>query len=84
MMALREELKLHKARVGPGEFVKTIVAMHKTMFPAWTFEDLLYNPRMALRYTDAIRFRCGDQLPDDVILRRLNNLRKNGTAKVKR
>lgn len=75
-MTLTDELKLYGATVDADEFNDIIQELHAVMHPAWTSEQLLYHLRDGLRYCDAVRARCGQGLPDEMILRRLNNKRK--------
>jgi hypothetical protein len=76
-MRLESELKLFGATVGAEQFKELLADLHNALHPSWTEEQLLYHPRDGLRYCEAIRARAGQGLPDEMILRRLNNLRKN-------
>jgi hypothetical protein len=78
VISLDKELDLYGARVGATEFNDTIKKLHAVMHPHWKGEELLYEPESARRYCAAVRAKCGDGLPDNVILRRLNNIRKKG------
>lgn len=64
---------------GPIEaFDEKIVDLFHAMYPAFTVDELLVRPREALRFCDASRVGFGNyDLPDDLILRRLLNRRKN-------
>lgn len=77
-MNLDDELKFYGSTMDADEFSDMIQELHAVMHPAWNAEQLLYHLRDALRYCEAVRARAGQGLPDEMILRRLNNCRKNG------
>jgi hypothetical protein len=77
-MKLEDELKLYGSEMDAAEFEDVIQELHAVMHPMWSFEQLLYEPRHELRYCEAVRARAGQGLPDNMILRRLNNIRKKG------
>lgn len=77
-MKLEKELELYGSETDPGTFREVLQEVHAVMHPAWTAEQLLYHPRDAIRYCEAIRARAGQGLPDEMVLRRLNNIRKRG------
>lgn len=80
-MTLADELKLFGSEVDADTFNDTIHELHAVMHPAWNAEQLLYRLRDALRYCEAVRARAGQGLPDEMILRRLTNLRKRSEAR---
>lgn len=75
-MKLEAELKLYGCDQDAIQFNEIVGELHAVLHPSWTFEQLLYHPRDAAQYCEAVRARCGRGLPDEMILRRLNNLRK--------
>jgi hypothetical protein len=48
------------------------------LYPNWTVDHLLVNPREAIKLCDAVREKLGKQLNDHQILGSLINLRKQG------
>lgn len=79
-MKLVDELKVYGVSMAPDEFEELIEELQVLMFPSWSGEQLLYHPRDGVRYCEAIRARAGQGLPDEMILRRLNNIRKKATT----
>lgn len=75
-MTLADELKLYGSEMDANEFKDVIQELHAVMHPSWNPEQLLYHLRDALRYCEAVRARAGQGLPDEMIMRRLNNCRK--------
>lgn len=88
-MKLSEELSAIGYKKDQSNFEELLVTIFHGEFRNWTDEDLLVNPREALRYCALVRqsSRLGD-LADAVVLRALTNLRKAGrqvnSKKVKR
>lgn len=80
-MTLAEELKLYGSDTGAEDFNDIIGELHAVMHPMWNTEQLLYRPRDEVRYCEAVRARCGQGLPDEMILRRLNNIRKRANGR---
>lgn len=78
-MKLETELKLYGCDVGADMFEETLANLMGAMFPNRNSEQLLYYPYDALRFCEAVRSatRC-QGLPDEMILRRLQNIRKRG------
>jgi hypothetical protein len=78
-MQLADELRLYGCECDPLEFHDILVELLHAMHPDWNQEQLLYHPTDGLGYVRAVRCRARcDGLPEEVILRRLNNIRKNG------
>jgi hypothetical protein len=77
-MSLDDELAKFGSEMSGSDFEEVIQELHAIMHPAWTFEQLLYNPSNGNRYCEAVRARAGKGRPDEMILRRLNNIRKKG------
>ncbi len=76
---LKAELLRHGCGADPDEFRDVIQELKAVMYPTWTDEDLLKNPRNAIQYAEAVRCRVGCAgLPDEVILGALQNIRKAG------
>jgi hypothetical protein len=73
---LEAELLLFGSPTDAVEFEEVLQELHAVLHPSWTSEQLLYHPREALRFCEAIRARCGQGLPDEMVLRRLTNIRK--------
>ena len=80
-MKLADELRLYGSGCDAGEFNNLIQELHAVMHPAWSIEDLCYEPRHAAIYCEAVRARAGSGLPDRMIMKRLTNCRKRGAAK---
>ena len=78
-MRLRDELKVFGCKTDEQDFRDIVMELHAIMHPNWTDEELLFHPRDAIRYAEAIRCRseCAG-LPDHMILRTLVNCRKQG------
>jgi hypothetical protein len=79
---LQKELKFYGVDMSTGDFNDLLAEMHHNLAPSWTSEQLLYHPYDALRFCAAIRSRSKDGLPDEMILRRLQNIRKQGLEDV--
>jgi hypothetical protein len=64
---------------GDAEAFKDLVhEQFRRLFPADTDENVLFHPRTkAVPLCDAVRERVGLELPDDVVLSTLVNLRKH-------
>lgn len=75
-MHLNEELRTYGYTEPTWRFREILVEVHQAMHPAWTDEELMCNPRDAIRYCEAIRLRTCQGLPDRMILRALSNTRK--------
>ncbi len=75
-MQLDKELELYGVSMEPKRFKELLGDLHINMHRAWTEEQLLYHPQDAIIFCHAVRHRCGPGLPDEMILRALNNLRK--------
>lgn len=78
-MRLSEELSAIGWKEDRNVFEELLVNVFHGEFRNWTDEDLLTNPREALRYCALVRqsSRLSD-LADSVVLRALTNLRKAG------
>lgn len=79
-MTLAKELALYACDKDPAEFEDILCSLHVNMHPSWNVEELLYEPDQGKVYCDAVRARAGKGLPNRVILRRLQNVRKKGEA----
>lgn len=78
-MKLEDELRLYGCNKSPTDFEDTLVTLLGAMYPQMNTEQLLYFPDLAKRYCEAVRSAVGCQgLPDEMILRRLQNIRKAG------
>lgn len=78
-MKLEDELRLYGCDLTPQDFENTLANLLAAMFPNVNSEQLLYEPCRAKRYCEAVR--CSTKchgLPDEMILRRLQNIRKRG------
>lgn len=64
---------------GPIEaFDEVVVDLFHGSYPAFSVDELLVRPREGVRFCDAVRTKLGNyDVPDDLILRRLLNRRKN-------
>ncbi len=78
-MKLEDELKLYGCNLTPDEFEGILADLLSAMYPNVNSEQLLYDPNRALRYCEAVRSATGCKgLADEMILRRLQNIRKRG------
>lgn len=77
-MKLKDELLLFGASVPDADFEDVLVRVHANANASRTTEQLLYHPDEAKVFCHAVRARCGLGLPDEMILRRLQNVRKKG------
>jgi hypothetical protein len=77
-MLLEKELELYGCEVAANEFNELLADLHIQMHPSWTTEQLLYRPSYGITFVNAVRSktRCHG-LPEEMVLRRLQNLRKN-------
>lgn len=80
-MKLEDELKLYGAKVtDPAAFCDILADVHHAMCPSLTVEQLTFRPSLGVVYIAAVRGRAGEGLPEEMILRRLTNIRKRGTG----
>lgn len=77
MGRLEDELSGYNIKGGAEKFREVIADVKNGMCRNWTDEDLLCHPVDAIRFCAAVcgKLRCFD-LPDDLILRTLLNMRK--------
>jgi hypothetical protein len=77
-MKLEDELRLYGCDLTPQVFENTLANLLAALFPPnVSSEQLLHEPDRAKRYCDAVRRSTGcEELPDEMILRRLQNVRK--------
>lgn len=75
-MRLQEELKFYGSQMTDESFNTLLSQVHEVIAPALSEEQLLYQPTLALRLCEVMRLRAGAGLPDEMILRRLQNIRK--------
>ncbi len=80
-LKLIKELLRYGSPMSAMGFEKLLKELHEAMNPSGNIETLLYNPKEAIKFTDAVREKAGKNLPDEMILRRLQNLRKSGSLK---
>lgn len=73
---LEVELKDAGCNLSPKEFLDLLEERHASMHPDWTVDDLVCHPDEAKEYCEQIRAAVGAPVPDDIILRRLMNVRK--------
>jgi len=78
-MRLEEELRLYGCEMSPEDFESRLADLLAAMSPNLNTEQLLYYPDQAKRFCEAVRcsVKCSG-LPDEMILRRLQNIRKRG------
>lgn len=79
-MAQRFETRLQECgcEMDLAAFRRLLAETLQEMFGGWNDEELMHNPREALRYCQRVRQRVDcDNLPDDLILRVLSGTRKN-------
>jgi hypothetical protein len=75
-MRLQEELKFYGSEMTDDKFNTLLSQVHEVLAPGLSEEQLLYQPTLALRLCEVMRLRAGAGLPDEMILRRLQNIRK--------
>lgn len=75
---VEKELESHGYAGDPERFKTAVGESHFTMFPNWTDEELLQNPRSLIELCDNVRRLMKCNLPDSLIARTLINLRKSG------
>ena len=83
-MKLEDELKLYGCYLDPSQFEEILADVFAGMCAGMNDEGLLYRPSDAVRYCQAIRARTSDGLPEEMILRRLINMRKSSRAPKKK
>jgi hypothetical protein len=76
---LAEDLKALGYDGGEDEFRDIVGEVFAVMHPSWTDEELMCEPRDAMRYCEAVRSRTCQGIPDRLILRTLTNNRKRGS-----
>lgn len=79
-LLLDKELELYGCDWKAVDFNDLLIDLHTVMHPSWSTEELLYEPDQSKVYCDAVRARAGKGLPNRMILRRLQNVRKRGDA----
>ena len=78
-MLLKNELTQYGCDMAPEAFEEILGDLHGVLHPALSIGELLRHPTLGLRYIEAVRYRAEcPALPEEMILRRLENLRKNG------
>ena len=75
-MTLDKELDLYGSQVTGADFNDILRELHKNMHPHLNTEQLLYETDAQHRFCEAVRARAGQGLPNNMILRRLQNIRK--------
>lgn len=75
-MRLQEELKFYGSEMPDEDFNTLLSKVHEVLAPGLSEEQLLYQPTLAFRLCEIMRLRAGNGLPDEMILRRLQNIRK--------
>jgi len=86
-MQLETELKALGSKASADDFEEGLADVFAEMFPNWTTDDLLIRPRNARDYCQAIaaRFRFPKEgIADEMILRRLTNVRKKARSRLPR
>jgi hypothetical protein len=78
-VTLNDELTEHGSALSATEFREVLIDVWQTLAPALNMERVLYRPSLALSICGAVRARAGRRLPDEMILRHLNNTRKKGS-----
>jgi len=78
-MRLEDELRLYGCDISAQDFESRLADLLAAMYPNMNTEQLLYYPDQAKQYCEAVRssVKCPG-LPDEMILRRLQNIRKRG------
>lgn len=77
---LAERLDACGCTMSAADFRDTLAEVFHALFPSWTDEELLVHPSEAIRYCAIIRRRADCDLPSELILRALTNIRKNQAA----
>ena len=78
MIKLVDQLKSAGYEGEADDFRDRLIDLLVEMFRSWTAEELLYHPREARHFSDvARRATHTPDLPDYVILRTLQNVRKS-------
>ena len=83
MIPLATELERLGCETSADGFRDMIQELKAVMYPCWTDEELMQHPDEAKRYCVVVRRQCKcKNLPDNLILRTLSNVRKarNRTA----
>ena len=76
---LDKELTAAGWKRNPEDFREIVVNAFKRHFPGWTDEQVLCRPRDSMHLCNLVRqLSLLNDLPDDVILRTLTNVRKRG------
>jgi len=80
-MKLEDELRQYDCCLSAEEFEEILEDVLRKHFPDLNTEQLLYYPDKAKRYCDLVREKTNCwKLPDEMILRRLQNIRKRGQS----
>lgn len=77
MITLASELKQYGAKVSAEEFNDMLQELYYAMGYVLTVDEFLCHPDEAKRFCCEVRRKVGKKLPDDMILRRLLNIRKS-------
>src|SRR4051812_43318607 len=78
MRSTRAELLAYGCDMEPSAFEELLGETHADLFPAWTDEELADHLRNALDFCNVIRRKLKSDIPDDLIMRSLRNMRKQG------
>ena len=81
MATLAEKLQTLGCTMESADFNDVVVEVWHALCPDWTDEELLVHPRDALRLCDCVRMRVDCNLPDELILRAMTNIRKKSARK---
>lgn len=82
---LSESLQAAGYKEGTEQFRKLVVNLKAVMYPTWTVDYLLLNPRDSELLCQVIRLRTGcDLFPSHIILGTLLNSRKQASRIAKR
>lgn len=78
-LVLEQQLEDSGAGIGASAFRKIVSEIFLRLYPGWTDEDLMVNPRESRLFCHVVRRAVGcRKLPDPVVLKTLINIRKNG------
>lgn len=78
MARMAQRLSDHGVSGDHDANVDRLIELHRATYPAYSFDELLLRPRVALLFCDRAREMFGEyDLPDDIILRSILNRRKN-------
>jgi hypothetical protein len=77
MVRLRDALPDCGSQMSPAAFRELVLENFAQNYSNWTDEELLFEPREAMKFCKAIRTQCDGKLSDNLILRTLINARKN-------